>query len=646
MRNKRLALVVSLVVAMLTASPVAALGADDVLVSGGGWGHGIGMPQWGAKSMADEGDTAEEILQYFYTGAQFGEVGDEFSNHAEPLRIGVAQHRTSMSFSPVGGDVSVCLGGLDCQTASPGQTWSIHVNGDMCRLKLDGVDVGGLTGCQGELTWADQPSTGVSFPDLNRTYARGKVIFEDYPLESFHVVVELPLKEYLLGLGEVPNSWPIEALEAQVIAARTYALYKAYVWRDLFNEPDKMAACGCHLYGSTWDQAYRGWYTNPKGDMTEAGPNGSRWVQAVQATEGKAMWHSKHGPSRALEAYYFSSTGGGTENNEDVWGGSPYEYLRSKPDPGPTSWSKGFTLQVFASYLGFDEVTWAGVTKRYDSGSPKEIVVQGTKNGSPLEKSYTGSQFKWALGLRSHYIKSITGFLPPGGDQVALHDPTTGKWLYRSSNGTLTDIYYGDPGDHALYGDWDCDGVDTPGLYRQSDGYVYLRNSNTQGVADVSFFFGNPGDVPLAGDFDGDGCDTVSIYRPSEARFYVINELGSADEGLGAADYSFLYGNVGDVPFVGDWTGDGIDTPGLRRDSDGFVYLRDTNTQGVADTSYFYGVEGDVVFAGDWDDDGDDTLGLYRPSNGFVYLRNTNTTGIADHQFPIGLRKYPVSGES
>ncbi len=235
---------------------------------------------------------------------------------------------------------------------------------------------------------------------------------------------------------------------------------------------------------------------------------------------------------------------------------------------------------------------------------------------------------------------------PPGaGDRVGSVEPATGIWRLHEGGFTTHQFYFGNPGDFGFMGDWDCDGVDTPGLYRQSDGYVYLRNSNTQGVADVAFFFGNPGDVPLAGDFDGDDCDTVSIYRPSEARFYVINQLGSADKGLGAADFSFLYGNVGDKPFVGDWTGDGIDTPGLRRDSDGFVYLRNTNTQGVADVAYFYGDAGDVVFAGDWDADGDDTLGLYRPSNGYVYLRNTNTTGIADYQFPVGAGKHPVSGE-
>jgi hypothetical protein len=114
---------------------------------------------------------------------------------------------------------------------------------------------------------------------------------------------------------------------------------------------------------------------------------------------------------------------------------------------------------------------------------------------------------------------------------------------------------------------------------------------------------------------------------------------------LGAAEYSYFYGNPGDQPFMGDWNGDGIDTPGLRRDSTGFVYLRYSNTQGVADIDYFYGDAGDVVFAGDWDVDGDDTLGLYRPSTGSVYLRNTNSTGIADIAYTMGGSLHrPVAG--
>ena len=129
-----------------------------------------------------------------------------------------------------------------------------------------------------------------------------------------------------------------------------------------------------------------------------------------------------------------------------------------------------------------------------------------------------------------------------GGDPagIGVVDPSTGRWYLQDPvSAATTSFYYGNPGDLPFMGDWNCDGVDTPGLYRQSDGYVYLRNSNSQGITDVSFFFGNPGDIPVSGDFDGDGCDTVSIYRPADTRFYIINRLGSADGGLGVAIFSY-----------------------------------------------------------------------------------------------------------
>jgi hypothetical protein len=173
----------------------------------------------------------------------------------------------------------------------------------------------------------------------------------------------------------------------------------------------------------------------------------------------------------------------------------------------------------------------------------------------------------------------VPSALAADADTVGLVDPATGVWRLRNGAGGVATFYYGNPGDAPFAGDWDCDGVDTPGLYRQSDGYVYLRNANTQGPADITFFFGNPGDVPLAGDFDGDGCDTMSIYRPSEGRIYVINELGDDDAGLGAADYSYYFGNPGEIPFTGDFNDDGIDSVGLHRQSTGFTYLRLTNTQ-------------------------------------------------------------------
>lgn len=231
-------------------------------------------------------------------------------------------------------------------------------------------------------------------------------------------------------------------------------------------------------------------------------------------------------------------------------------------------------------------------------------------------------------------------------DAVGVVDTIQGIWYLRDpASGATTSFYYGNPGDTPFMGDWDCDGVDTPGLHRRSDGYVYLRNTNSQGIADVSFFFGNPGDVPLAGDFDGDGCDTVSLFRPSEGRFYVINELGSGDAGLGAADIDFVFGNPSDVPIVGDWDGDGIDTVGMRRAADGFAYLRNEFAGGSADLSFAYGDPGDVVVSGSWDGRDGDSLGSYRPSTTTFHLRNSRSAGAADISVMYGNDDFaPITG--
>jgi hypothetical protein len=230
-------------------------------------------------------------------------------------------------------------------------------------------------------------------------------------------------------------------------------------------------------------------------------------------------------------------------------------------------------------------------------------------------------------------------------DSYGLVDPSTGIWHLYENGAEATWFYFGNPGDYPFMGDWDCDGIDTPGLYRQLDGYVYLRNSNTQGAANISFFFGDPGDVPIAGDFNSDGCDTVSIYRPLQQRFYIVNDLGTNDGGLGAADYSFVFGNPGDKPFVGDFNGNGEETVGLHRESTGLVYYRNTHATGNADNQFIFGDPGDRLIAGDWTGDGIFTPALFRPSNTTMYFKYTNAPGNADSQWPAGQSAWdPVSG--
>ncbi len=231
-------------------------------------------------------------------------------------------------------------------------------------------------------------------------------------------------------------------------------------------------------------------------------------------------------------------------------------------------------------------------------------------------------------------------------DTVGVVDPTTAVWSLSDGGAGVATFTYGNPGDVPFVGDWDCDGDDTPGLYRQSDGFVYLRNSNSIGIADVEFFFGDPGDVPLAGDFDGDGCDTVSLYRRSEGRVYVVNRLGDGKGGLGPADFFYTFGDPGDDPFVGDFDNDGVDEVGLRRRSTGLAYLRLVHQFGPADVEFTYGDPGDLVVAGDWDGDGDDTVGLYRPSAAAFFLSKHNAAGVADQVVPFGRAGVlPVAGD-
>ena len=306
------------------------------------------------------------------------------------------------------------------------------------------------------------------------------------------------------------------------------------------------------------------------------------------------------------------------------------------------SWAASNPHVVGIVYFNHNNADVWGETDWRVWKSSSRWLDQGWKDGM----LYSSTTYQWPL---TDWFKTgpLNLVFPPGVnlcpkgedcDTVALQD-SGGRfdiYTYATSGKAQTSFYFGNPGDVAFSGDWDCDGEETLGLYRRSDGYVYLRNSNNQGVADISFYFGNPGDYPIAGDFNGDGCDTVSIYRPSEARFFIINELGSNDGGLGAADYSFYFGNFGDKPFVGDFDGDDVDTVGLHRESTGLVYFRNSNSTGIADFSFIYGNPGDLIVAGDWDGDGDDTVGVYRPGTRMIYLRNTNTAGNADSQVYAG----------
>lgn len=206
---------------------------------------------------------------------------------------------------------------------------------------------------------------------------------------------------------------------------------------------------------------------------------------------------------------------------------------------------------------------------------------------------------------------------PP--DSVAV--VREGTWHVRQGDRT-TSFSYGRPSDYVLFGDWNGDGVATPGVYRA--GWWHLRNDNSTGRGDVSFFYGgHAGDRPIVGDWDGDGTDTVGIIRAGTWHLVDSHRGGSAD-------ITFHYGRVdeGDVPLAGDWDGDGIDTAGIVRD--GTWHLVNAHRGGASDIAFTYGrvLHGDVAVAGDWDGDGFDTPGVVRDAT--WYLKNRAAGGDAD----------------
>jgi photosystem II stability/assembly factor-like uncharacterized protein len=165
--------------------------------------------------------------------------------------------------------------------------------------------------------------------------------------------------------------------------------------------------------------------------------------------------------------------------------------------------------------------------------------------------------------------------------------------------------------------------ADTIGTFK--DNVFYLRHSNTTGSAELTVNMANvlgvvAGDLPVVGDWNGDAVDTVGVYRSSTGFFFLSSSNIVPD-----ATYQVLLGNPGDTPFAGKWradmVGDGI---GVFRPSNGILYQKRELTSGFSDYFAVFGNPGDTGFAGDWDANGLDSIGVYRPSNTTWYMTNNS----------------------
>ena len=395
-RIRSLVLVVAVSAALVPAPAARADG--PITFYGSGWGHGLGLSQWGAYGLATKGWSSTKILTHFYSGTKVTKsVG-----HPGDIRIALASAEDALHLTAAAGPVRLsvkkAVGGTLVGKIPDGETWIVRsVDGGYQVHDATGAVVGGKTwgSATSDLfaTYADHGAR-VTVPEGGATYNRGTLEFNLTACTngcSLRLILQVPFEEYLLGIGEVPSSWPAEALRAQAIAARSFALYKL---RKYGLQP----TCNCDLTDGSNDQVYIGW-------DKEGGLDGARWVKAVRSTAGSIVTY--HG-AVALTVFT-ASDGGHTEDLNVQWGTplSEFPYLAGVCDPGDytaanpwTDWSRQFTMGALTSslvpYTGdIGPVSGFGNITRGVSGRIEDAVV----HGADADGSVTGSELRSALSL-------------------------------------------------------------------------------------------------------------------------------------------------------------------------------------------------------------------------------------------------------
>jgi hypothetical protein len=135
----------------------------------------------------------------------------------------------------------------------------------------------------------------------------------------------------------------------------------------------------------------------------------------------------------------------------------------------------------------------------------------------------------------------------------------------------------------------------------------------------VAMHFGDSGDVPVTGDWTGSGKTQIGVFRSSDATFY-LGDVG------GVAPMTERLGESRDVPISGDWTGSGRTQIGVYRPSNETFYLGDVN--GISPVAVHFGDAGDVPITGDWTGSGRTQIGVYRPSDETFYLREVTPSPV------------------
>ena len=361
-----------LLAVLVGAAPAgAAPSAAGLYLTGAGSGHGVGMSQYGAAGYALHGVGYEDILRNYYSGTTLG--------HVSPDRTVTVLLRASGS--AVFSGASTIKGAA--QKLNPLATYNVVRAGPRLRVLQGGKPVGSFSaplqvGGPGPLKLVGLGSF------------RGAFVFRPGSGGSGVMTVNaVGLDDYVQGVvtSEMPSSWPAQALDAQAVAARTYAIASPRVGVNF------------EVYDSTRSQMYLG----VKGE-TAAGN------AAVAATSGQVVEYA----GAPVVTYFFASSGGQTESIQNVFQLAPEAWLVGRVDPYDDvlnnpyhHWKVSFSLQAAQKRLGrLVDGSLIGIKVLSRGVSPRIIKarVVGTKGSVTV----TGVQLRMALDTPSTWMSFTT----------------------------------------------------------------------------------------------------------------------------------------------------------------------------------------------------------------------------------------------
>ena len=430
------------VLALVLAPAANAVAKWTMIMEGRGWGHGIGMSQYGADGYALHGWTYDAIIKHYYTGVTLGKVANV------PVRVLLRSGVSSIAAT----DAAQFKATWTAKTVhiAGGVTATITWSGSRYHLKA------------GSSSWVS--STPITFvaetSKLRLLTANDNGYVGRYrgTLRIVHltngleVVNKLPLESYLLGVvpRESPASWPIEALKAQAVAARSYA----------FRETGGSGSFD--VYCTTASQMYGG-----------ADGEAASTDKAVTATKGIVP---KYG-GVAITAYFFSTSGGHTENIENVWSGAaPQPYLKGVPDPYDTTspyhtWPDNpihRTPATIAAALGFTKGPLRAVYVVKRGTSPR--VVKALLIGGAGWAAVDGATLRARLGLRDAWVFFTSLSISPSTTTTITYGSPaklTGKRYPRLATGKTITLHRRPAG-----GSWVTRGTTTTAGSTVVDGYT------------------------------------------------------------------------------------------------------------------------------------------------------------------------------